>query len=988
MAVGRSDSGMGSGMGQGRRDRRGVGFACASAVLRLAVVALAVFALLACPRPVLAEESETPAAEPAVAATASTTSESPASAPSAAAAGALAELENIAKIAPARQVGQPGNDAVDALVHERFTKAVERHADAGRLAAAQELLAEAKKADDDLTAVRNGQSKGSSEAKAIASPWYIRVTIDEPASLMAILVLIAAANFTAGHLQKRKAAWIVGAVFLAAAPILWVVSTQVETPAKKYAREKKVSTTAQALEKELFDASMVALEADRKAAKALAGQWQSGRVWHDSAAFIPGKAELAVAGGSPVRLHQMAPNLVDPANVPEAGIEGPLVYAGAATPAELAGRHFENSVVLVEFASSTRWLDAVQLGARAVLVLDPPAGADATFTEAAQKTVSAPLSIPRFMVRRAELAKALGDDWETAVKATPAVKLTQGEPGRWQRKRVASDWIFIPGTVAPAEGKADIDQDTGRQVVVILAAKDTASIVPELSPGVTGAGNLALMLKMLEGFEQKQPRRPVLLAAVNDHANALAGEQELCWSLFAEPAAAGAELAWIESELAEQRFLAEAYGQPPTVESIEAMRTAESTVGGRLVRQKETAVDRLTQTRNLRRDERNRLQFRIEEDDRRARKGQPTRMTLAAKAEAQERLTYLQHEAEELTKLLRLFNRFGETTRLDQLPPDGVERTVKLFADVAADSLAATANLEETRRKLLDNIAVRRLLGSLATPPAKAPLKAAEVFAIRYPRVPVSLGLALNLSFGASTAGFFHLDSTRGDTGDTEFLPTTETQFQRVSKCTIDAAEAYAQSSGAPNLLVNTIRGVGGIPWAAYLGGRFAFPGRVMLQFSIPELTLATVRDARPRDYTPDDDLDSLNRGNFTALASFVLGYIPSLVDAPDIGASGAALNTPQPLSSQISVRQQDQFSITVPKTVRGGAVVAVQPAGVGSKLPNNADLFGDVRPVGVIMANDRGVVWLRGSSWRGASLHAFGYDKDFRRVQAASDLT
>src|SRR5688500_20254303 len=63
----------------------------------------------------------------------------------------LGRLQDLMRAAPGRQVGQPGNDAVDKMVAERFAAAAEatnKRLDAGRVAQAETLRTQADSSEE------------------------------------------------------------------------------------------------------------------------------------------------------------------------------------------------------------------------------------------------------------------------------------------------------------------------------------------------------------------------------------------------------------------------------------------------------------------------------------------------------------------------------------------------------------------------------------------------------------------------------------------------------------------------------------------------------------------------------------------------------------------------------------------------------------------------------------------------------------------------
>ncbi|MCE9592249.1 MAG: FtsX-like permease family protein [Planctomycetes bacterium] len=908
--------------------------------------------------------------------------EPPAPAPAAAqGSDAFSQLEALLRAAPSRQVGQPGNEKIDAVVRERFESvAAEQNAHLGeaRIAAAREAVAAADKADAEFTASRDGQLGYSEAAEALESSLLVYMLFEEPGTLIAGLLVLAVVLLLVWRVQKRKALGYGAAVAVALSVGLFFLARYVDTPAELAKQGKSaVQGATNPGEEQLLDSAKQALKADLTASQALDGMWQSGRIEWRTVAFIPGEAWLSV-GGKKVRVHVLAPNLVEPANLPAEGFTGPLVYVGDGGPTELSGQKVEGAAVLMEFNSGRRWLNAVQLGAKAVIILEPTPGRDTIFAEAAQKMAVATLSVPRFYLKRDALAQAFGEQWLDAVGAKPQITLTQ-QPSRWEPRKVAADWLFIPGPTAAV----DKPDDPARQLVHIQTYKDSLSIVPELAPGAGSASNLVLMMRLIEGFRAHPPARPVLISVVNDHTNALLGEQNFDHAAFATPAGVSAELDEIEAQLAKERFIVQVHGQGPSHDLIEKMRDWSPWVAGRNVKVKESLEDRFTQLRNEARAEYNRITFKINENDRLSDVPLSPEKVAAMKEER------VRHDARAqlFNSVLKLFNRYGARATLEDLSTDQLAVVTEAFANVHKAAQANARMLERSRDALLANMQLRRRLIRLSrTPEDVEPTKLAQAQLLRFRALPALTAITLDLGFGSDHVGFFHWDSLGGDADEAN----ARDRVSRLARTAIQLANNYAGSSGEPNLLTDTVRMVGGLPWSAHLGGSMALAAKPLHAFLVPALTLATVRDMRPYDFTPDDLPSRIDRKNFDAVMRFAEGYLPTLINAPELSEIKHAVGTATPLSTEVRLLKLDEFTVGVPKLNLPNCLMVLQPT--GQTLSNNAPMLGQVRPWGVTMTDDRAAAVVRGSMWRGAGVSMFGYIKrgeensDYRTIFYAGD--
>ncbi|HHN46080.1 MAG TPA: hypothetical protein ENN09_01445, partial [Planctomycetes bacterium] len=893
------------------------------------------------------------------------------------------QLEEISRLAPARQVGQPGNDAVDRLVQERFRRAVERRNNPADVEMAEALLQEAEAAANRLAEARVRRQLITAVGDTAQSGTLVKYTLETPGITVFLIVMMGAMLVAGWWVQRRKSLLVAAAAMLVLAVALPIVAALVKTEAEAARSEDAEGTRSADKFTEIVDGlAREALAADLKAAAALRGMWQHGRITHPTAVFLPGETWLEGNGGR-VRLYQLAPNLVEPGNLPEDGFSGRLLYAGMALPSDLAGKTFTESAVLLDFDSGNRWLDAVQLGAEVVIIVEPPHGHVGAFGEAARKLTVSPITVPRFFIRSADIETAFGQDWRDVLAAGGDVRITQ-QPGRWERRVVASDWLFIPGTAAPGDPKAPLQEDVSRQLVHIQAYKDSASIAPELSPGAVGAANLVLLLRLVEQFERTPPLRPVLVTAVNDHANALYGEQVAAFAYFADPKGVLVEMERLERELALQKFTADAYARTVDQEYIVRLRGWMEFIGGRNFTVKEPVQEHLTHMRNVAREERTRLQFRLEEDRKRHAAGKQTLFTLEETEKIREAITRHDRDVERFVKLMSLFNRIGTKTNLADLNAEERLELDALFAAARDAAAAEAAEIERSLETLRSNLSVRRrlacLTGTLDAPHDTA--KLAETTSRRYAPLPAAALFSLDLSFGTDRVGFFYMG----------YLPrwgrhfgNADARSTRLASYSLRVANNYAKASGQENLLSDTILKAGGVPWNGYLGARFAFGGVMAHQYDVTGFTLASVHDMRALAFTPFDTIAHIDRSRFGKVMRFVEGCLRAIVDSEELGNTISSRGSPETFSIEVTVRKQDKFSVKVPKTRAAGALFIAAVPGADPGL--DVHMLGEVRPHVTLITDVRGAAVLRGTFMNRTSVLAYEYDGDFRRITGAPDF-
>lgn len=245
----------------------------------------------------------------------------------------------------------------------------------------------------------------------------------------------------------------------------------------------------------------------------------SGALQFDAPVFDPGKTVVEFADGTTHRVMPMHPTLMRPGNFDQDAFATRLVYLGTGKPAELdrmKGTTLKGAIAVMEFAGGDRWMDLLRFGLAGFIFLDAEAYSR---VDAVAKVYNAETNVPRFF--------AAGD-----AAATLRARTTFGDggvdvfvtssPSRMRTETLRSPWVLVPGT----------DPDAARDVVLLTAPLDANSVVPELAYGGDTAGNLLLMLELLDQWQTEPPHCSVLLVAVNAHTQGYLGERMLAWHLL------------------------------------------------------------------------------------------------------------------------------------------------------------------------------------------------------------------------------------------------------------------------------------------------------------------------------------------------------------------------------------------------------------------------------------------------------------------------
>lgn len=169
----------------------------------------------------------------------------------------------------------------------------------------------------------------------------------------------------------------------------------------------------------------------------------------------------------------------------------------------------KGAIVLLDFNSSTRYINAAMLGGTAVIFIEP----ETTIRgEAENKFGTVPANIPRFWISKTDGA-ALREMLETNTDADVNVRV-RGKMA-WERGIGQNIRGFLEGG----------DPTLRDELVVLTAYYDSMSVVPAMAPGADPTCGIAVLMELARLFSQPEyrPGRSVLFVAVDAHFQGLAG---------------------------------------------------------------------------------------------------------------------------------------------------------------------------------------------------------------------------------------------------------------------------------------------------------------------------------------------------------------------------------------------------------------------------------------------------------------------------------
>ena len=187
--------------------------------------------------------------------------------------------------------------------------------------------------------------------------------------------------------------------------------------------------------------------------------------------------------GEEIPLHALWPNLVRTPTTPREGLTGPIVYGGKGEFGEFNGYDIQGSVVLMDFDSQDRFINARMLGASAIVFFD---NGRVTRSEAELKFMGLPLNVPRYWVDKAHVPGLL----ELAESGTNQVNVQARMD--WEVVEGKNIFGWIPGLDEEMPNARDETRTKWKDYTIVIESYyDAMSVVPGLAPGAESATGVA-----------------------------------------------------------------------------------------------------------------------------------------------------------------------------------------------------------------------------------------------------------------------------------------------------------------------------------------------------------------------------------------------------------------------------------------------------------------------------------------------------------------
>jgi ABC-type lipoprotein release transport system permease subunit len=247
-------------------------------------------------------------------------------------------------------------------------------------------------------------------------------------------------------------------------------------------------------------------------------QWRK----HEYPVMVPitESATITVAGNRVENVYPFWPDGIRVSGTPPDGVTGKLVYCKDAELKDVKPALLDGQIAVLESTSGGNWSIAVNLGARAILILGTP---DTSNADLRAHDFPIPVNVPRFYVPPGALADALRAGTITG-DATIKSSVT------WKPVMACNYYALVKSPNAPTDWPG-----TPPAALAITVPFDSGCLVPDLDPGASLAVQTASGLGMLRDLSQHPLARPVLICFTGADSIAFLGSRNMHMALSDVP---------------------------------------------------------------------------------------------------------------------------------------------------------------------------------------------------------------------------------------------------------------------------------------------------------------------------------------------------------------------------------------------------------------------------------------------------------------------
>ncbi len=215
--------------------------------------------------------------------------------------------------------------------------------------------------------------------------------------------------------------------------------------------------------------------------------------------------------GKDVEVLPLRPNLFQGSVTPEEGLTGRTLYVGQGRLEDYK-ESAKARIVVLDFSAGRNWLTAFALGAKAVVFIGQDEPVDSVFHH-----LNMSAFLPRYYISSA-VAEKFG------FKTAPH-EVTIKSACQWEMRQGRN----VIGVIRGSGAKFNFPRS---EAIMLSAALDSLSEVPQLSPGARGAANCATLLSLAEYFKANRAKRDVIIAFFDGDAQSHAGARAFFGDLY------------------------------------------------------------------------------------------------------------------------------------------------------------------------------------------------------------------------------------------------------------------------------------------------------------------------------------------------------------------------------------------------------------------------------------------------------------------------
>lgn len=215
-------------------------------------------------------------------------------------------------------------------------------------------------------------------------------------------------------------------------------------------------------------------------------------------------ATITLENGEIINAYALWPNGIQTCLAHD--LEGPLIYIGGGELSDFDGFQLDGSIILMDFNTGDKWLFAAEMGARAVIFIEPFQTSD---YEVFNKFVEAPINFPRLYIDRKN-----GEKLISLANSGQSIKIKINSKMIWKNVEAFNIIGVIEGSSRPND------------VIVVTSHYDSWSVVPKISYAASDALGTSFLLELAKYFSRNKPNRTIWFVAFSGFWQGLAGVRE------------------------------------------------------------------------------------------------------------------------------------------------------------------------------------------------------------------------------------------------------------------------------------------------------------------------------------------------------------------------------------------------------------------------------------------------------------------------------